>query len=203
MVSFLQLNTLAFAALAAIAFCAPVMAADSQPAEAPYQQELQDTLKDAPAAQQKPAANPYADIPEAYIQEAGDYYKRCAATANMYQYYDCKCLATKYLDIRMKTSADYPRDMILASLQKECFDASEAAGYEYEQCIAHKNLMPAGNIPIEDYCTCMATTYAKLFENSGISASSNTFVHLRAEAITMCQNPELEQQLYPPKKKKP
>lgn len=163
------------------------------------QEGLSDTLKSAPAAQPKAATNPYADIPDEFITEARQFYDMCSTTANMFQYYDCKCLATKFLDKRIEMGPDIGKDSITMAIGQECPDASEAAGYEYGQCLGQASLLPKGNIQLEDYCACFANTYARLYENMSAGPSSTTFINLKAQAYTMCQDPKLEKQLYPAK----
>ncbi len=163
------------------------------------EESLGDTLKNAPAAQTKPEINPYADIPDEFIIEAREFYDMCNTTANMFQYYDCKCLATKFLDKRIEMGPDIGKDSITMAIERECPDASEAAGYEYGQCLGQASLLPKGTIPLEDYCMCFANTYARLYENMSAGPSSTTFINLKAQAYTMCQDPKLEKQLYPAK----
>ncbi len=180
---------------ALLLLCSLVFA--SAPVQA--QESLSDTLKSAPAAQPQATVNPYADIPDEFIVEARQFYDMCSTTANMFQYYDCKCLATKFLDKRIEMGPVPRTDSITIAIERECPDASEAAGYEYGQCLGKASLLSHGNIPIEDYCTCFANTYARLYENMSAGPSSTTFINLQAQAHTMCRDPKLAKQLYPAK----
>jgi hypothetical protein len=160
----------------------------------------QETSVPAPVpAPAQAAVNPYADIPDEFIVEARAFYDLCSTTANMFQYYDCKCLAKKFLNKRIEVGPDISKQEITLSIEHECPDASEAAGYEYGQCLGQANLLPKGDIPTEDYCTCFANTYARLYENAGMGPSSTAFINLKARAYTMCQDPKLKAQLYPAK----
>jgi hypothetical protein len=86
------------------------------------------------------------------------------------------------------------------AIEKDCPDATEAAGYEYDQCIAHASMIPEG-YTAEDYCACIASTYSKLYESNKTGPGSDTFIELKGAAVSMCENPALAPQLYPDKKK--
>jgi hypothetical protein len=179
------------------------MAAEPAPhAQTPREvrQRLKETLQNAPAAQpQSPALDPYSDIPDEFITEARAFYQQCSTTAHLSQYYDCKCLATKFLDKRIEKGDEPTKGQIARLVQGECLDASGAAGYEYQRCLAQPSLVPSNGIPPEDYCACVGSTYARLYEGGGMRVSSSTFINLKSQAYVMCQNPELRSQLYPGK----
>lgn len=172
---------------------APSLAADSlPPAAAPA---LEDTLNTSPR-QQQPEANPYANLPQEYIDEASAYYAECERTFTMRQYYNCKCWATAYLDKRIELGPDSHHDNIRMAIQHDCIDATAAAGYEYEQCLNNGTIMPQ-NIAPEEYCSCYANTYAKLFEMVRASPNSQVFMHLQTQAYIACKDPELAERLFP------
>jgi hypothetical protein len=177
-----------------LAFAAPAFAADNQ--------SLQDTLNTPTPEQQRQqqnAPNPYEDLPEEYIQEANQFFVTCDQTSTMYLYYDCKCLATAYLDKRIELGPNPPPSKISLSIENTCIDATGAAGYVYDQCFSLGSMMPT-NRPIEEYCTCYANTYSKLFQEVQTAPSSQVFMQLQTQAHLMCQDPALADKLYPKKK---
>jgi hypothetical protein len=149
-----------------------------------------------PATAQTAKPDPYADLPEEYIEEAEKFYNECQTNDNMSRYYNCECLASKFLDKRIMAGPEVLNDIIVQSITHECADAAGAAGQEYQSCLENAPMMPA-NIPIEEYCTCYANTYAKLYEKYSLGPSSNTFIKLQTEAHISCQNPDLAKRLYP------
>lgn len=160
-------------------------------------QILQETLKSAPAQNPPPVADPYADLPEEYIQEAQKYYSLCENDASLSLYYDCKCLGSKYLDKRIKLGPEVTHTVIALEIRGECADASRAAGYEYEQCVNNGAMMPY-NIPLEEYCACYANTFAKLYEkNSYDGPGARIFTHFQTQAYVTCRNPDMAAKLYP------
>ncbi|MCE7887612.1 MAG: hypothetical protein DYH13_08965 [Alphaproteobacteria bacterium PRO2] len=164
-------------------------------------QMLQETLKNAPAHNPAPALDPYADLPEDYIQEAQKYYALCESDASLYLYYNCKCLGSKFLDKRIELGPEATYTAVVLDIRGECADASRAAGYEYEQCVNNGAMMPY-NIPVEEYCACYANTFAKLYEqNSYDGPGARVFTHFQAQAYLTCKNPALAAKFYPTKAK--
>ena len=109
-----------------------------------------------PGAAQTPApdispadTNSYADIPDEYLAEADAFHTECTTTAKMNHYYDCECLTVKYLDERIKRGKTATDSSIMQSIQQECADAAEAAGYLYTQCLGDP-MIPA-DIPAEEF----------------------------------------------------
>lgn len=149
-----------------------------------------------------PADNSYENVPDEYLAEADAFHAECATTAKMNHYYDCECLTVKYLDERIKRGKTAADSSIMQAIQEQCADATEAAGYLYNQCLGDP-MIPA-EIPAEEFCTCYANTYATLYERYGAEPNSQTFVEVQTEAMVTCRNPNLAKRLYPyhPKPKK-
>lgn len=142
-----------------------------------------------------PAAG-FADIPDEYIAEAVAFNERCEADIDMRMYKDCDCLASKYLDERIKRGPQAGVASIAMFIEEACPDATEAAGIKYQTCMSSGPMMPP-KIPLEEFCQCYANTYAKLFEAYSPEANSRTFVALGTRAHVMCSNPEAARKLYP------
>ena len=180
-----------------LAALAPVCAVAAEAQKPPTnKQELEQTLKNAPQKPMPGKIDPYADLPEEYIQEAQNYFHLCETTGSMYLYYNCKCLASKFLDKRIELGPKASNTSIALKISNECADATQAAGYEYKQCIQHGPMMPP-EIPLEEYCSCYANTYAKLYEQgSSGGPGSRTSVNFRTQAYIMCHKPEVAKKLY-------
>lgn len=187
-----------FLVLPALAALVPVVAR-AQNAPSPADKKvLHETLKNAPAQTPIPTnPEPFVDLPEEYIQEAQKYYARCENTGSMSLYYNCKCLASKFLDKRIQVGPQASGTSIALTIAGECADATKAAGYEYGECIKNGVLMPI-NVPIEDYCACYANTFAKLYEKYSHSGpGTRTFVHYQTQAYISCSDPESAKKLFP------
>ncbi len=139
----------------------------------------------------------YTDLPEKFIKEAHAFYDQCANEGGLNTHYNCKCLATKYLDKRIELGPKEQESIILMNIVRssDCADASVIAGFEYEGCKMRGALMPP-NISVEDYCSCYASTYARLFEQSGVEPGTLNELNLKSQAYVTCENPVLGKQLY-------
>lgn len=176
--------------------------ASAQDALPSDKQTLHKTLKDAPAHNQPGVPDPYANLPEEYIIEAQQYYALCEGTASLYLYYNCKCLGSKYLDKRIQLGPDATNTAITLDISGECADASLAAGYEYEQCINNAVMMPH-DIPLEEYCSCYANTFAKLYERGNYTGpGARVITHFQTQAYITCKNPDMAARLFPNSVKK-
>ncbi len=186
-----------FLILLTLAVFAPVSvgAQNTAPSD---KQTLQETLKSAPAQKPKESdPEPYFDMPEQYIQEAQKYHTLCERTGSMWMYYDCKCLASTFLDKRIAMGPKVSPTAIASAIAGQCADASKAAGYEYQECVKNGVMMPI-NIPVEEYCSCYANTYAKLYEKYNRDGpSARTFVHFQTQAYISCSDPEAAKKLFP------
>ncbi|MGB4107996.1 MAG: hypothetical protein WBK55_09425 [Alphaproteobacteria bacterium] len=184
-----------FAFFLGLAILASACAGAQEPGPAD-RKTLEETLKNAPT--QTPSdPNLYMDLPEEYIQEAQKYFSLCERTGSMSLYYNCKCLASKFLDRRIQVGPKASMTSIALSITGECADATKAAGYEYQECVKNATLMPL-DIPVEEYCACYANTFAKLYERDNRSGpSSKAFVHFQTQAYISCNDPETAKKLFP------
>ena len=132
-------------------------------------------------------------IPQAYIDEAQAVQESCLDTPHQRQYYDCECRGARFLDQRLKLGDGIDQSALLLFMQNECKDATFAAGQVYEDC---KSSIPPAGQDHEDYCTCLASTYARLYEGDKRPPDSKTFVALGTRAATLCRDPALARKLY-------
>lgn len=137
----------------------------------------------------------FEDIPDEYFLEAENYANQCKGDQNYRQYYNCECLGNAYLARRIERPDADPGQISL-DLSATCLDATEAAGYEFEQCLGTGSLLPQDQ-SAENYCTCFANTYAKSFEDANAALSSKLIVELKAQAHVTCSDPALAQKYSP------
>ena len=148
----------------------------------------------APNSKEKPDKG-YTEIPDEYLDEAQNFFLYCENKTLLREYHDCECLASRYLDQRIKRGGTADRSHIMLSIRNTCHEASEAAGAEYNSCMGSTTSIPIKVEP-KVFCECYANTYAKLFEEYGASVSSKTIVKLRTRSRVTCLNPKLGQKLY-------
>jgi hypothetical protein len=137
---------------------------------------------------------PFAKLPDWYFEEADEVRSSCESNSATNQYYNCECLSRRYLEERIKAPGA-PGDYLLENVTTRCIDATGAAGNEYENCMSSLPLIPIKSKP-QDYCTCYANTYAKLFERYKIGINSTVMVQLQTRASVSCSDPAFGRQLY-------
>ncbi len=135
------------------------------------------------------------EIPDAYFKEAQTFLEQCQLRPSLSQYHNCDCLASEYLQERLKDNAA-SETSIMMIIGKRCIDATEAAGYEYERCLGNTPLLKREMLP-EEYCTCFANNYARLFERYKAGVTSKVIVELQTQAHISCANPALAKRLFP------
>ncbi len=136
------------------------------------------------------------DVPDEYLKEAQAYYESCEANGNISAYYDCRCMAAQYLDKRIERGPDITPSSIVLSIGPGCMDSARIAGSNYTECLSRAPVLPT-NQSVEEYCTCYANKFAKIYSRSGLDLSSESKVALQAQAGIICENPALGKQLYP------
>ena len=164
----------------------------------PLAQDSIDALLGKPKKVEKKAApsNDLSDIPDAYFAEAKAYNDQCRGTPHLNNYYDCDCMAARLLDQRIQRGPDVNQSSILLKLGGKCKNAANMAGSEYSKCMTSYFNLPK-NIPAEEYCSCFANTYAKIFELSNAKPSAKLSMAIHKRASLSCKNPELAKRLYP------
>ena len=139
--------------------------------------------------------NDLKSIPDKYFKEADEFLKYCEAQTNMTLFYNCDCLSYEFLETRIR-NPQMSQTSIVMEIDRTCLDASGAAGYEYERCLADAPLL-AGNITPEEYCTCFSNTFAQAFEYYMPAVSSKSIVELQTQAYLICANPTVGRRMFP------
>ena len=125
-------------------------------------------------------------IPYEYLVEAEEFHQKCQTNPKYYQYYNCDCLASNYLDERVKVGPKESQSGVFLSIKRTCFDGTFAAGKRYESCITDGTIFPRGQEP-EAYCECYANEFAAVFEKSGVTPNTKTLTYLQARAHQNCR----------------
>lgn len=139
------------------------------------------------AQENEPEADPYAHIPQIVIEEAQDFLQECQGRTQLSSYYQCECLALKFIDERFKAGPEPNRDVITGRTLRysECRDVVNATGRAYNECLS----TPLGKTDREEhekFCACYANQYGKMLENSDLSISSRNEIGLRRGARISC-----------------
>lgn len=135
------------------------------------------------------------DIPDEYIEEALAFGDSCAVNRQMQLYFDCRCMAVKYLDRRIAAGPDAAPSSIQVGIGAECADGTGISGRMFESCRSNYASVPKGKDP-EKFCACYGNTYAKLYENYGRPIRSRQHVSFMAQSRTACVDVRAARQLY-------
>lgn len=133
-------------------------------------------------------------IPKEFIVEALNFSEECNDSRVMSMYFDCQCMASAFLDARIEAGPDADRSVIVQRVGQGCADGSGIAGSMYESCKGDV-LVPV-ELDIEEYCTCYANTYARLYEGMNTNLNSKRHVRLMTQSKLTCRNPGLAARLY-------
>ncbi|MFK7840576.1 MAG: hypothetical protein AB8B83_09650 [Bdellovibrionales bacterium] len=137
------------------------------------------------------------EIPDEYIIEASEFGEMCRNEGDMRNYYDCRCMAIKYLDARIEFGPDVGPSFVKTALvqAKDCKDATGIAGHIYERCLLDINNAPTHLDP-EEYCSCYGNTFAKYFENISRNVTLMAKINLKTRAQLRCRDPIAAQRIY-------
>ena len=146
-------------------------------------------------AQEQRQGIDYENVPDKYIQETRKVYQECAGNHTRSMFFDCKCFSMEFLDERIYRGPVPSTQQIEFSLQKECRDATGAAGYEYSECLRGAANMAPGTDP-EEMCACYANRFAKLIDFQAPVLQSRTIRPFKLQAKMECTNPALARKIF-------
>ena len=147
---------------------------------------LSSPAENVPKTQEAPFSA--ADIPDAVFYEVKTFERYCQLQPTYYQYYDCECLAARFLDQRILVGPDAERTSIMMEIEDHCQDATQAAGQQYQTCLGNTLLLPSNNDP-ELYCQCYANKFAEIFEDNNLKVKPSVLISVQTEAHSQCQQP--------------
>ena len=124
-------------------------------------------------------------IPQEYIQEAIDVQAECSASPFSASHYDCKCLAVRFFDQRIKSGPDVSKDSIMMDVNRDCPNIAGRAGWMYERCSSRLSIVPPDMDPAE-FCECTANAYAKMYNLVRGPPSSRASVAIQTKASAAC-----------------
>lgn len=135
------------------------------------------------------------DLPIEFIKEALNFGEECGDSRIMSMYFDCHCMATEFLDQRIKLGPETDKEVIAQNVGPQCADGAGIAGRLYETCKQDYVSVPV-ELDLEEFCSCYGNTYAKLYERLGITLNSTKHIRLMTQSKLACRNPNLAQRFY-------
>lgn len=107
----------------------------------------------------------YDDIPGEALDEMEEFHAMCETDFVYQMHYNCECLATRFLEERIRIGPNVPQTTVISTITGECIDRGKAAGTAFEQCQTAGGLAyMGGDIDPEEYCECVANNYAIILD---------------------------------------
>lgn len=129
-----------------------------------------------------PEAVPPKDIPDVLMAEMKDVESSCEKNYFYSSFHDCKCIAVKFIDARMKSDPSTTKDRVFNSISNECVDEAGVAGYIYRSC---GDYMQHKRTDYVDFCKCTANKVAASFAKTPVM-SLRVVESLRRQAFIDC-----------------
>lgn len=123
-------------------------------------------------------------VDPAFLQEMDNFYGRCQNNSVTATYYDCRCLAIRYLDKRIELGRYYEPQELMNEIRGECANPAEIAGYSYGVCTKQLALMDRAENS-QAYCECFANAFAKSYMRNP-QLSSRYIQVLQRSAYAKC-----------------
>lgn len=126
------------------------------------------------------------DVPQEYLDEAFAFNAECQANPQFANFYDCPCLSARLLESRIKAGPIAPQASLIMGVDHLCKDGTGLAGRAFTDCLTRKTNIPDNTTP-DAYCSCVANTLAKNYENMEVKMTSKAYSTLKARAIVACR----------------
>ncbi len=115
----------------------------------------------APLREQGPRSIDPADIPEILMNEMKEIERNCEANYFYSSFHNCRCVAVKFLDERLKSDPDIPQSTIFKRVNAQCPDKIAIAGFVYRSCYDFMKFHRPDDYV--DFCECAAKDVAEKY----------------------------------------
>lgn len=130
-----------------------------------------------------PSALDPSEIPEIVLQEAYAVEKSCENNYFYSSFHDCRCVAVKFMDARLKSDPSRSKDQVLSSIANQCADEVRVAGFVYHGCEGFMKFNRPNDF--ESFCTCSANTVAREYARNPM-LNMRYIENLRKNAYVQC-----------------
>lgn len=124
-----------------------------------------------------------ADIPDILIDEMKEIENSCRSNYFYSSFHDCRCIAVKFLDARIRNEPGVSRDMIFKSVAAQCPDEVSVAGFVYRSCYDFMKFHRPYDY--REFCTCSARQMAAEYTASPL-VNLRYMEQLRKKAYMNC-----------------
>lgn len=115
------------------------------------------------------------------LDEMQAVYNRCSQRFHS-QYMDCRCIAVKFLDQRMRQGQEPPQRILLEKVYDKCPATAAVAGKTYNRCLNWASMMRRD---YKSFCECYANHYATTFSKNP-SLRPLTQQNMMSSAMSEC-----------------
>lgn len=142
----------------------------------------------------------YENLPEVdkmrLIDETQEVFDYCDRKDLFSSFHDCSCVASNFFEERILAKPDPSLNIIAIADQVSsgCVNVPGVAGYAYDKCYA--SYTPVMKYGHEEFCTCYANEYARLYEKDPRAYVPN-MAGIGANAIATCDAKGLPSPLHP------
>lgn len=123
------------------------------------------------------------DIKQEIIDEAAQVQRLCERNSREAMFYDCECIASRFIDGRVIRGPDIAQSSITSEIKPDCVNVAGVAGYAYRQC---NSMRAYGASRPEEVCNCYGNYVAYKFQAAPI-ATFSFFNNYSTEAIISCK----------------
>lgn len=128
---------------------------------------------------------PPEELPKELLDEMVSVEKECSDNTYFSAFQDCRCIAVKYLDERIKRGPYAVRNIIMNDVNTMCPNTPGVAGYIYKSCTEY---MSWARPDYEDFCRCTANKVAERYTRN--PRMNNDYIGgLRKNAMLECGMP--------------
>ncbi|MGZ9097548.1 MAG: hypothetical protein ACXW30_04550 [Micavibrio sp.] len=124
-----------------------------------------------------------ADIPDILMDEMKEIENSCRSNYFYSSFHDCRCIAVKFLDARIRNEPGVSRDMIFKSVAAQCPDEVSVAGFVYRSCYDFMKFHRPYDY--REFCTCSARQMAAEYTASPL-VNLRYMEQLRKKAYLNC-----------------
>jgi hypothetical protein len=185
-----QSNTPATAAQTAPpAPSAPVEAPPAQKPAAPAAAAAGTALGD-PMFQVFSSLSP--DLQNQLLDESQSVHDECSKKLDYPYFHDCQCIASTFLEARLKRGPDVNRYSILNDIGSKCVNKPGIAGHSYDECINRLSFLAPQtrqltDKEIEPFCRCFARTMALRYA-AAPNPNYDYIANMHSNVLNECYN---------------
>jgi len=122
------------------------------------------------------------DIPDIVMTEMKDIESSCEKNYFYSSFHDCKCIAVKFLDARLKSDPGSTKDSVFNKISGQCVDEPAIAGYVYKSCGDYMQHVRKDYV---EFCKCSANNVAETYHKAPVM-SLRYIESLRRNAFIAC-----------------